>query len=171
MKGKLIIISLLLALPFAAVRAEDASRDNVYIHKLDSVKPGDILTTILGKYSGKVVVVDIWATWCGPCKAGHKQMAPLKEELKGEDVVFINITGPTSPVETWQEMIGEISGDHYYLTNDQYRHILNTYESRGIPTYLLFDRHGRLAFKNIGTVENEVMKGEIKKALEKREAR
>ncbi len=148
------------------LQEEPARRDNVFFHELDDVKPENILATILDKYKGKAVVVDIWATWCGPCKAGHSQMKPLKEELKNEDVVFIYLTGPTSPADTWQKMIGSIDGDHYYLTKEQYSYILNKHESQGIPTYLVFDREGRLTFKNIGTTSNKNMKEEIEKALE-----
>lgn len=147
------------------LQEELARRSGVYFHQLDSVKPEEILPAILGRYAGKAVLVDIWATWCGPCKAGHKQMVPLKEELKGEDVAFVYVTGPTSPAETWQEMIGDISGEHYYLTAEQYRYILDKHESKGIPTYLLFGRDGQLAFKHIGTVGNDEMKAEIMKAL------
>ena len=148
------------------LQEEPARRDNVFFHSLDDVKPENILSTILDEYKGKAVVVDIWATWCGPCKAGHSQMKPLKEKLKNEDVVFIYLTGPTSPADIWQEMIGGIDGDHYYLTREQYGHILDKYESQGIPTYLVFDREGRLTFKNIGTVSNKKMEEEIEKALE-----
>ncbi len=143
-----------------------ARRGNVFFHKLDDVKPENILSAILDKHRGKAVVVDIWATWCGPCKAGHKRMVPLKKELEGQDVVFVYVTGPTSPAETWQGMIGDIAGEHYYLTREQYGHILDKYESDGIPTYLVFDREGQLTFKNIGMVDNGKIKEEIEKAME-----
>ena len=63
-------------------------------------------------------------------------------------------------------MLGNITGEHYYLTREQYSHILEKYESDGIPTYLVFDRDGQLTFKNIGMVDNGKIKEEIEKAME-----
>jgi len=127
-----------------------ASQEHVFYQKYDDVAPESILQTILDKYKGKTVLIDIWATWCGPCKAGHKAMAPWKQELKGKNVQFVYITSPTSPLPTWQEMIKDIDGDHYYLTREQYDYILNKYESEGIPTYAIYDAQGQQTFKTIG---------------------
>lgn len=144
---------------------EMAASNHIFFHRYDEVKPEDILPTILKKYEGRAVFVDIWATWCGPCRAGHKQMKPLKEELKDKNVVFIYITSPSSPSDTWKEMIDGIPGDHYYLTKEQYNYILDKYESDGIPTYLLFDTKGNLSFKSIGSKSNDEFRSEIEKAM------
>lgn len=144
-----------------------ALKDNksVHLNELDEVAPDKIVNTILEKYSGKVVLVDIWATWCGPCKAAHKSMLPLKDEMKNQDVVFLYLTGPTSPMNKWSEMIPEISGEHYYLTNDQYSSLFDKYESNGVPTYLIFDKKGNLSYKSIGFPGNETMKSQLQKFL------
>ena len=138
---------------------------NVYYQKLDDVAPENILQTILDRYKGKAVLIDIWATWCGPCKAGHKAMAPWKQELKGKDIQFVYITSPTSPLATWQGMIKDIDGDHYYLTMDQYNYILGKFESEGIPTYALYDAQGQQTFKNIGFSGLEPFKAAVDKVL------
>jgi thiol-disulfide isomerase/thioredoxin len=142
-----------------------ASTEHIFYQKFNEVAPENILQTILDRYKGKVVLIDIWATWCGPCKAGHRMMAPWKQELKGKNIQFVYITSPTSPLPTWQEMIKEIDGDHYYLTKEQYNYILQHYESEGIPTYAIYDTQGLLTFKNIGFPGVEKMKAEIEKAL------
>jgi thiol-disulfide isomerase/thioredoxin len=142
-----------------------ASQQSVYFQKLDDVAPENILQTILDRYKGKAVLIDIWATWCGPCKAGHRMMAPWKKELKGRNIQFVYITSPTSPLATWQEMIKDIDGDHYYLTKEQYSYILNKYESQGIPTYAIYDTEGQQTFKNIGFPGLDPFKTAVEKVL------
>ena len=148
---------------------ELASQKSVYFQKLDDVAPENILQTILNKYKGKVVLIDIWATWCGPCKAGHREMAPwkaaLKQDNRGKNIQFVYITSPTSPLATWQEMIKDIDGDHYYLTKEQYNYILNKYESQGIPTYAIYDTEGQQTFKNIGFPGLDPFKTAVEKVL------
>ena len=141
---------------------ELAQKESIFFKKFDEVKPENILQTILDRYKGKAVLIDMWATWCGPCRAGHKAMAPMKEQMKGQNVQFVYITSPSSPMSTWQEMIKDIDGDHYYLTPEQYSYILAKYESSGIPTYAVYNTKGEQTYKVIGFPGNE----EIRKRLE-----
>jgi len=146
------------------IAEELAGNESVFFKKYDDVAPEDILQTILDNYKGKAVLIDMWATWCGPCRAGHKTMAPLKEELKGRNIKFIYITPPSSPPTTWLEMIKDIDGDHYYLTEEQNHYILNHFESEGIPTYAIYDIKGHQTYKSIGFPGNDVIRKELEKA-------
>ena len=140
------------------------TQESVFYKKYDDVAPEDILQTILDKYKGKAVLIDIWATWCGPCRAGHKAMAPMKEQMKGQNIQFVYITSPSSPLKAWQEMIKDIDGDHYYLTKEQYDYILNKYESDGIPTYAIYNISGKQTYKNIGFPGTDVIRKELETA-------
>ena len=146
------------------IAGELAGNESVFFKKYDGVAPENILQTILDKYKGKAVLIDIWATWCGPCRAGHKAMAPMKEEMKGQNVQFVYLTSPTSPLKTWQEMLNDIDGDHYYLTEEQYHYILDKYESKGIPTYAIYNTKGEQTYKNIGFPGNDVIRKELEAA-------
>lgn len=126
-----------------------------------------VMQKILEKHSGKVVFLDIWATWCGPCRMGHEQMKPMKEQYAGKDVVFVYITPPSSPVNKWQEMITEIDGEHYYLSDNQTRAILSTFESHGFPTYAVYDRKGNMTFKEVGLTGNSTYSSAIDNALKR----
>ena len=146
------------------IAEELAGNESVFFKKYDDVAPENILQTILDNYKGKAVLIDMWETWCGPCRAGHKTMAPMKEQMKGQNVQFVYIASPSSPPTTWQEMIKDIDGDHYYLTEEQNYYILSHYESEGIPTYAIYDTKGQQTYKSIGFPGNDVIRKELEAA-------
>ena len=140
--------------------------ENVHYLDMADVRPEAVLPAILNRYKGKAVLIDIWATWCVPCRKGHKEMAPLKEELAEKDIQFVYVTSPSSPYKDWKNMIGDILGDHYYLTREQYDWLLQQYHSNGIPTYAIYGRDGKQTYTEIGFPGTEKIKEEILKAMQ-----
>jgi thiol-disulfide isomerase/thioredoxin len=138
---------------------------NVHYLDMTDVAPENILQTILDKYKGKAVLIDLWATWCGPCRKGHKDMAPLKEQLKGKNIQFVYITSTSSPYEDWKPMLGDITGDHYYLTKGQWDYLFELYQSNGIPTYAIYDADGNLTYSIVGFPGLDKIKEETKKVV------
>ncbi len=129
---------------------------------------GDVLfETIMKKYRGKVVHVDFWATWCGPCLSGIERIKPLKEELAGKDVVFVYITNQTSPKETYENMIPDIKGEHYRLSADEWNILTGKFNVTGIPHIVLVDRKGVVANPHLSYMDNNILKVELEKLLNK----
>lgn len=125
-----------------------------------------MLQAIVDQYPGRVVVVDRWETWCGPCRAGMKAMHPLREELQGKDVVFIYIASGSSPMGTWQRDILSIGGKHYRLDEEQTRQLQL---GNSVPQYFLFNQRGEQVFETVGFSQELVgtMRERINALLEK----
>jgi thiol-disulfide isomerase/thioredoxin len=134
-------------------------------NELPKVSQEKMFDAILAKYSGKVVVVDFWATWCGPCMQAMKEIKPLKEEMKGKDVVWLYLTGETSPLATWMQTYPTIAGEHYRVSEAQWTHWGKTYGIEAIPTYMIYDRKGKQMSKYRGFPGVGTMKGDIEKGL------
>lgn len=117
-----------------------------------------LFDSILSKYRGKVVFVDFWATWCSPCLSGIAQMKPLKEEMADQNVVFLYISGPSSPPETWANMIPDIKGEHYRVSADEWKYLTEKFNITGIPHYMLVDSLGVVVNSKMNQMSNELLK-------------
>ena len=134
------------------------------INKTPSVPKEKLMNAIISKYKGKAVLVDFWATWCGPCMNAMKETAKIKSELYGKNIAFVYITNASSPTKLWEENARIIGGEHYYLTKEEWEYVLNSFGITGIPSYLFFDKTGKLK-NNItaypGTIKMQKMIDEL----------
>ena len=140
--------------------------ENVHYLELAEVTPENTLQFLLDRYKGKTIMIDMWATWCGPCIQGHRAMEPMKQELKDKDIVYLYITFSTSPFDDWKAMVKNIPGEHYYLSPEQFEALDNLYQSGGaVPTYAIYNSKGELVFHCVGFVGAEPLKEGLLKAL------
>lgn len=137
------------------------------VNEAGEVANEDLFASIISKYRGKVLLVDFWATWCGPCRMANKEMLPMKEELKDKDIVYVYITGETSPKGTWENMIPDIHGEHFRMTDAQWSYLGNAMGIEGVPTYFVIDREGNIKYKSVGFPGVAKMKEELGKVLDK----
>lgn len=138
------------------------------VNETGEVANEDLFASIISQFRGKVLLVDFWATWCGPCRMANKEMAPMKEELKDKDIVYVYITGETSPKGTWENMIPDIHGEHFRVTDKQWAYLGNAMGIEGVPTYFVINREGDIKYKSVGFPGVVKMKEELVKVLDEK---
>lgn len=107
-----------------------------------------ILRKIIEPYKGRIIYLDIWGTWCGPCKAALKESHKLKEALMDYDIIYLYLANH-SPEESWKNTIKEynLTGEnciHYNLPESQQEAVEHYLNVNAYPTYKLIDRQGNI---------------------------
>ena len=107
-----------------------------------------IFKKLVEPYKGKIILIDVWGTWCGPCKYDLSHSQEEYERLKPYDMVFMYLAN-TSPEESWKNVIKEynVTGDnvvHYRLPDNQQKAVQEYLKVEHYPTNRLVDKDGSL---------------------------
>lgn len=117
---------------------------------------------------GKVVVVDVWATWCGPCKAEIPHMKKLEEEMHGKDVLFLGVSvDEAKDKEKWQEFVKKESLGGTQIFASGWSDIAKFYSINGIPRFMVFDKQGKIVNVDAPRPSQPELKALIEKTLAK----
>ena len=121
--------------------------------KAGCISPSFTATDINGKQvslsslKGKYVYIDVWATWCGPCRGELPYMTKLEEQYAGKDIHFVGLSCDSNK-SAWEKRIqkGDMKGIQLHLgTNSDF---MQKYIIKGIPRFILLDREGKIVNAN-----------------------
>lgn len=95
---------------------------------------------------GKVTVLNIWATWCGPCRKEMPSLQVLHQKFqeRGLEVVGVNVDAPQADqLKRIQELTQRLGIDYTILLDPEQKFV-RTFRTIGVPQTLLIDRSGRI---------------------------
>ena len=106
----------------------------------------------LSEHRGKVVLVNIWATWCPPCVDEMPSMEKLYQQFKGKDFEILAVSVDASGAETVIPFMKKHNLTFPALVDTQGA-IRNTYKTTGVPESFIINRQGLLVKKIIGPLD------------------
>jgi len=111
----------------------------------ESQNPENYLDEIIVNANGKVIYIDNWATWCGPCKVEFKEASPQLHEKFKEDVEFVYFCH-NSERQAYIPSIAQfqIKGKHYFLEPAASEIIARQINLEGFPTYTIINKEGKV---------------------------
>jgi len=97
----------------------------------------------LADFRGKLIYMDIWATWCGPCLVQLPALKEFEEEYRGEDIVFMSIsTDPDEDQPKWMNMVKEKQMGGVQLFAGHQSGFTEAYKVEFIPRFVLISPSG-----------------------------
>ena len=116
----------------------------------------------LADFKGKYVYIDMWATWCAPCKREMPYLKELEKKFAGADIVFLGLSVDRDKAK-WEEMVrtGNLTGVQLYLGAQS--RFQKAYNVDGIPRFILLDKEGVI-------ISNDMTRPSAKETAETLEA-
>lgn len=130
----------------------------------DSTKNKTTLEEVLLQNKGKVIYVDFWASWCGPCRAAFPASRALHK--KYPQVVFLYLSTDAN-FEAWKKAnaFEQLEANSYLILNNKTSEYLLSLKIDFIPRYLIIDSNGVLVNANAPGANTDTIEAELKKYL------
>ena len=124
--------------------------------------------TKLEDFSGKYVYVDVWATWCGPCRAEIPSLKAIEEKYHDKNIEFVSISvDAAKDHDKWKIFVTDksLGGVQLYADKDWNSDFIKSYGINGIPRFILIDPNGKIVKSDALRPSNPKLKEELDKLL------
>lgn len=113
-----------------------------------SVQDADGRSYVLSQFSGELIYIDFWASWCGPCRKSFPWMNEMHHKYadQGLKIIAINLDNDISLA---RQFLGQISAD-FTIAYDPDTQVAGQFDILGMPSSYLFNRQGKLVAKHVG---------------------
>ena len=143
-----LFITFLLCLPLFSWAGKDG---NIKVLKKGDVCPKFVFKDVDGEkmsleqFKGKYVVIDVWASWCQPCKQEFPNLKKLEEKYKDKNIVFVSISSDAQE-RRWRFELGflreRLELQWWIVGNENF---MRAFELAALPRMILLDKEGRIA--------------------------
>ena len=125
-------------------------------------------TTSLDDFKGKVTYIDIWATWCLPCRGEIPALKELEKKFHGKDVAFVSISIDQNKDE-WKEFVKNegLKGIQLFAENAFESQFIQDYGIHQIPTFIIIDKEGKIVNADAPRPSSDEITGLLEGLLKK----
>lgn len=95
----------------------------------------------LREFKGKYVYIDVWASWCYPCRKEYPYLQELQKKMKGRNIVFVGISCDDAEWR-WTGAVRMMEGEQWWIAGREV--FMKAFKVSRIPRFILLDRKGRV---------------------------
>lgn len=124
--------------------------------------------TKLEDLKGKYVYIDVWATWCGPCRAEIPHLKRMEEKYHDKNIAFVSISVDTQKdFEKWKAFVTEknLGGIQLFADKDWSSSFIQSFEINSIPRFILIDPSGKVVQADASRPSSPQLKEDLDKLL------